>query len=133
MDIFEDIDDILFNIDLEELVEAVYPNREYNVRHRPDHMNMWDDNEFFKRFRLSKQTVAKLLTRNKRTIITRNQPISPLGQLLLTLRFCATGSFYITMGDFGGIHKSTAGRIISRAINAIAELRPQYIYMPRTD
>lgn len=35
------------------------------------------------------------------------------------------------MGDFGGIHKTTTGRIIKRITDAIVVLRPNYIYMPR--
>lgn len=53
-------------------------------------------------------------------------------QLLLTLRFYATGSFYVTLGDFTGIHKSTSGRIISRVTNALVSLRPRYIKFPDT-
>jgi len=32
----------------------------------------------------------------------RNNPITPMQQLLLTLRFFATGSFIISAGDFAG-------------------------------
>lgn len=38
---------------------------------------------------------------------------------------------YIVMGDFAGIHKTTAGRIITRVTNALITLRPNYIYLPR--
>lgn len=53
-------------------------------------------------------------------------------QLLITLRFYATGSFYITVGDFGGIHSSTICRIIKRVTEAIASLRPVFINLPRS-
>ncbi|XP_063394728.1 putative nuclease HARBI1 [Cydia fagiglandana] len=53
-------------------------------------------------------------------------------QLLLTLRFYATGSFYITVGDFGGIHNSTMCKIIKRVTEAIAALRPDFISLPKS-
>ncbi|XP_017468241.1 PREDICTED: putative nuclease HARBI1 isoform X3 [Rhagoletis zephyria] len=51
-------------------------------------------------------------------------------QLLICLRFYATGSFYITIGDFSSLHKSTVCRIITRVTKAIASLRSQFINLP---
>lgn len=59
--------------------------------------------------------------------------MTTLDKLLLTLRFVATGDFYITMGDFTGIHKTTAGRIIKNGITALCNLFPQYIQLPQTE
>ncbi|CAH1383012.1 unnamed protein product [Tenebrio molitor] len=50
-------------------------------------------------------------------------------QLLLTLRFYATGSMLISAGDFVGVSKTSASRIVKRVSSAIASLRPQFIYM----
>jgi hypothetical protein len=50
-------------------------------------------------------------------------------QLLLTLRFYATGSMLISAGDFVGVSKTSACRIVKRVSSAIASLRPQFIYM----
>lgn len=63
----------------------------------------------------------------------RNHVIPPLYQLLIALRFYASGSLYITMGDFGGIHKTTAGKIIKRVTSAIVQLRHIYLRLPRQD
>lgn len=63
----------------------------------------------------------------------RMQDLSPLQQLLVTLRFYATGSFYITMGDFSGIHKTTTGRIIKRTTQALTSLRNRYIQFPNPE
>lgn len=59
--------------------------------------------------------------------------MSPLHQLLLTLRFCATGSFQVVIGDFGDIHKSTMCRITKKVSEVIASLRPQYIHFPNSN
>lgn len=54
-----------------------------------------------------------------------------MNKLLITLRFLATGDFYITIGDFAGIHKTTAGRIIRNCVMAICNL--QSIHLPATE
>lgn len=53
-------------------------------------------------------------------------------QLLLTLRFFATGSFIISAGDFAGVSTTSAHRIIHRVTNVIASLRPHFIKFPTT-
>ncbi|XP_023310355.1 putative nuclease HARBI1 [Anoplophora glabripennis] len=63
----------------------------------------------------------------------RYHEIDAMDQLLLTLRYYATGSFYITVGDFVGVYKTTAGRIIRRVTEALVSLRPNYIKFPRNE
>jgi len=41
-------------------------------------------------------------------------------QLLLTLRFFATGNFLITVGDFNGVSIAAAGQIVKRVSYALA-------------
>lgn len=51
-------------LDLEEIElidEMNIDDVEYNVRERPNHMKIWNDQEFFHRFRLSKETVNMLI------------------------------------------------------------------------
>lgn len=55
-------------------------------------------------------------------ICFRNNAISPMTQLLLTLRFFATGSFLITAGDFGGVSIAAAGQIVKRVSYALASI-----------
>lgn len=56
-----------------------------------------------------------------------------MSQLLLTLRFYATGNMLISAGDFVGVSKASACRIIKRVSTAICSLLPNYIYMPRNN
>lgn len=65
-------------------------------------------------------------------IISRNKALSPMNQLLLTLRFFATGDMYVAIGDFGGVSKSTAGRIIPKVTRALITLKNDHIFLPRT-
>lgn len=63
----------------------------------------------------------------------RNDAVSPLNKLLMTLRFYATGSFFMEVGDFIGPEKSTTMRHIWTTTRAIVGLRQQHIYMPRNN
>ncbi|KAK4887402.1 hypothetical protein RN001_003673 [Aquatica leii] len=135
MDVFEDFDDILDN-DLAEIVDFVNAERHpYTVRPRPNNFERWDEAEFVRWFRISKGSARQMLAEIEENIqhrSERNNVIPPMEQLLLALRFFASGSFYISTADFGGIHKSTSGKIISRVVSAIAERRPHHIKFPAT-
>lgn len=60
---------------------------------------------------------------------SRGGCIPPMQQLLLTLRFYASGSMQLSVADFSGVSRSSACRIIKRVSLAIASLRRQYIKM----
>lgn len=95
-----------------------------------------DDIEFKKRFRLSKNTVeqlANLLDNVFEPVDQRNQPLSKVNQILITLRYFATGSFQINIGDLFNISQPTVSRIVANVTRHIAALRPQFIHMPHTD
>lgn len=61
----------------------------------------------------------------------RNNPISPMLQILITLRFYATGSFQIVEGDLCGVSRSTVCRKIRRVSKQIAQLSIQFIKFPQ--
>lgn len=63
----------------------------------------------------------------------RNNPLPPILQLLIALRFYATGSFQLVVADLAGVHKSTVCRTVHRVSRAIAGLRSQYVKFARTD
>lgn len=54
----EDIEDLGYLIDE---LDEIYPERDYILRSRIDHLTYWNDEEFFQRFRLSKQAVQFVL------------------------------------------------------------------------
>lgn len=60
---FDDSDDEIF----------LYLNnlRPYNVRKKPDNFNKWSDDEFYKRFRLSKVTVERILRNIEHLLVFR--------------------------------------------------------------
>lgn len=63
MDIFEQIDDAAIEEERQAL-NYINPDQRKDrvVKGRPDNFNTWDDREFWKRFRLKKQTVELLLS-----------------------------------------------------------------------
>jgi len=54
-------------------------------------------------------------------------------QLLIALRYYATGCFQIVAADLINVHKATTCRAIHRVSRAIASLRSQYVSFPETD
>lgn len=135
--------------------EVIYIRRPKVYQERKKYFESLDDLEFFERFRLTKQTVVNILQQIDHSIRLptnryvqyyciyvyifyshikhfRGGSISPMHQLLLTLRFYALGDMQIAVADFIGISKTSACRIISKVSRAIASLNNQYIKMPIT-
>lgn len=87
----------------DDLIEIFHQLPTRCLRPRSDMYNTFSDAEFFIRYRFHKSTVQYNLTLivgeiEKTTL--RCIPLSPLDQLLLALRFYATGSFQVIIGDF---------------------------------
>lgn len=53
--------------------------------------------------------------------------------VFLTLRFLATGCFLQVTGDFCGVDKSTASRVVHKVTRAIANLKRNFIKMPSSE
>lgn len=67
---------------------------------------------------------------SKFQIIFRNNSLSPINQLLTVLRFYASAGHLSSIGDFIGMHTSTASRIVAKVSRVIASLAPEYIRNP---
>ncbi|KAF6209472.1 hypothetical protein GE061_015219 [Apolygus lucorum] len=108
--------------DFQQPLEVVVPRRRIE-RERVDHFNIWDDTDFFARFRLTKEGISVILDLIENSLLfrtERNDVTSPALQLLTTMRYYATGSFLATAGDFSGVSKATASRCIWRVTEALA-------------
>lgn len=103
-------------------------------RRIPDRVNIFDehDGEDFRiRYRLSKVTalqISELL--DLEPVTQRNKAIDGITQLLICLRFFATGSFQQVLGDLVNIHKSIVCRIVQKVTRKLADLSSAYIKMP---
>ncbi|XP_063215794.1 putative nuclease HARBI1 [Bacillus rossius redtenbacheri] len=105
------------------------------IRPRTENFEEWDEEAFCMRYRITKETALLLLTEIEEHLeytSDRNSSLNPANQLLLTLRFYATGGMQTTIGDCFGVSKSTTSRIVTKVSGAIASLRPQFVRMPET-
>lgn len=50
--------------------------------------------------------------------------------ILITIRFIASSGMLITVGDFAGIHKTTAGKHMWKVLQAIGELKSKFLTFP---
>ena len=89
-------------------------------------------NKFFILFSLQFNHFTVLVQWNDNETCFRNHAIAPVNQLLCTLRYYDTGSTLLAAGDFSGLSKTTAHRIVHRVSAAIASLRPTHIKFPNT-
>ncbi|XP_047019526.1 putative nuclease HARBI1 [Helicoverpa zea] len=115
--------------------EEVIPRRPRWLKERIDLFEYYDDRDFTIRFRLSKEATLFLLTKIEHKleyISDRNFSISPMNQLLGTLRFYATNSTQMLIGDICGWSTPTANKIIHRVSATIAALHKEYIKFPTT-
>ncbi len=103
------------------------------LRDRLDPFTFYDDDDFVIRYRLGKHAVLTLLNQISHKIEgkqVRTATIPPYMQLLVALRFYATGAFLLADGDLFGIHECSVSIIIKRVSMAIASLKGQYIIFP---
>ncbi|CAI6359398.1 unnamed protein product [Macrosiphum euphorbiae] len=125
-------DDSDEDIILQILINLPRPRR---FRDRSNPLQDYDDLDFKCRFRLSKETFMILLHMIGDSIkhkTNRSSSLSPVLQLLIALRYYATGAFQMVLGDHIQVNKSTVCRVIKTVSTEIARLRPQFIEFPST-
>ncbi|XP_022172347.1 uncharacterized protein LOC111035137 [Myzus persicae] len=121
---YDDFDDIFVN------------RRPRFIKERTNDFENLDELDFVTRYRLSKKSVLHVLEQIEDQLeysSNRNNGVSPINQLLCTLRFYATGCFQGTAGDLCGVSTATVNRIVHKVSRAIASLWRDYILFPETD
>lgn len=116
-------------------INNIHVKRNKTFQDRLD-ISYFDDVEFTKRFRFSKNAVMYLesvLKNDLEPIDFRGYPLSTVQQIMIALRYYATGSFQIVLGDLAGISQSTAGNVVHRVSKAIARKNREFIKMPVGD
>jgi hypothetical protein len=90
------------------------------------------EDEVFRRYRFHPDTIVYILSLLpslcRRT--KRNFPVPPLLQLLVTLRYLATGSMHLLIGDSVGLSRSTVGRIVRQTTRLLCALADSFIKFP---
>ena len=111
---------------------AIIP-RVYRDKSTCNPLETMTDNELFERYRFRRPTIeftangiCHLLTSPTR----RNKPILPIVQILLFLRFVATGSRLALIGDHLGVSESATGRACRKVCRAIWRIFSHVIRFP---
>ena len=94
-------------------------------RDRTNPLEDMEHEEVFERYRFKPETIiflVEILYADLARPTRRNSALPPLIQILVALRFLATGSFYILVGEPLGIAKSTAGRAVRHVCFLLARL-----------
>lgn len=125
--------------DLSSLSDFEEPPRRRRIRFIRDRENPFEilhNQDFKNRYRLDKETVMHLvheIGNAIKPITRRNKSLDAQLQILIALRFYATGAFQQLVGDHIKVGKSTVCRVIKRVTDQIASLSQRHILMPRTD
>ena len=133
------------------LVASAYVRRGVGLRPTPKipaarEKNLWypgynlldglSEPEVKSRYRFSRdsiQYITDTLAPDLERPTERNHALKPQEQVLVALRFFASGSFLELVGDtVGGIPKCTVSRIVSRVSTALARKQNQFIRWPST-
>ncbi|KAL1261912.1 hypothetical protein QQF64_025358 [Cirrhinus molitorella] len=91
--------------------------RERVMRDRTNPLDIYGDRELIERFRFSRVELLELindLSPQLQHATDRNGALSPTLQVLISLRFYASGSFQNTFADMVNVSRSTACRAIRR-------------------
>ena len=108
------------------------PERRMVDRQNP--LEMLTAGEVFVRYRFLPQTIVFLCNRLANYLEfgnERNSPLPVLLQVLVTLRFFATGSFQLVIGDLIGISQPTVSRTCRRVGDALTRTAREFINFPR--
>ena len=93
------------------------------------------EEELRSRFRFGRESIeflVKVLRDDLERQTSRNHALSPTVQVLVALRFFASGSFLQVIGDTVGLPKSTVCRIIRDVSAALIQKRNEFIRWPTT-
>lgn len=125
--------DIINNVEIADLANFV-DNRNGNIQvfdrrqYEDDCFNITDE-LFFQRYRFQKESIVQLheIIHPFLNDPSKKWGVPTMVQLLVTLRFYATGSYHRVTGDMLSMSDSTVCRIIFKVTEAICRLRERYI------
>lgn len=110
--------------------------RERNYRRNVDPLTEYTESELRCRYRFGRagiQFIVDLLQDEITPHTRRSRPLSPLLQVLVTLRFLASGSFLQIIGDtFFSFDKATVSRVVRRVTLALAGKLNDFVKFPVT-
>lgn len=101
-------------------------------RDRSNPLENYTADEVFERYRFRPETIIYIvgILPNLQKPTGRNNPLPPLLQLLVSLRYFATGAIHLLVGDSLNISRSTAGRCIRDVAEKLFRLSSTFIKFP---
>ncbi|GFT42081.1 putative nuclease HARBI1 [Trichonephila clavipes] len=119
-----------------ETLESIERRSVFIPEHRNNDLDELDEDDFRRRYRFYKgtiETLVKLLRTKLDPAAGRNHALTAAEKVLAAVRFFAFGNRQINVGDLHSISQPSTSRAITGVARALAELRPQYIYLPQTE
>ena len=110
-----------------------YGPRERRYRHNNVNINGLSDTELRARYRFGRQSINFITNLVREDLIRstmRNHSLAPEIQILIALRFFASGSFLQVIGDTFGVDKSTVSRVVRDVCLSITNKQEQFIRWP---
>lgn len=107
--------------------------RERIVRDRRNPLDIFTDTELLERFRFDRASIfeiADVLAPQLQHATNHNDALSPTQQVLIALRFFASGAFQNSLGDMIQVHRTTACRAIRRVSVALQRIMGRYVHLP---
>ena len=105
-------------------------NRIFRDRSHP--FEAFNDEKLFRKFRFRRQDIIAITDDIERdiNIASRSGSLSPLLQVLVTLRYYASGSFLDVCGELIGIDQSTVSRTVIQITEAFLRQVPNHVRLP---
>ncbi|KAG0416981.1 hypothetical protein HPB47_005986 [Ixodes persulcatus] len=97
-----------------------------SIRDRENPMERYNHGQFLARYRFTKGTVRELLGMLPLQTSTdcRGLPLTPMLQLLVTLRFYGAGTFQVVTGDLVNVSQPT----VCRAVGVVTQLIARHLF-----
>ena len=112
------------------------PRRERRYRPRGLNFDGLYDSELRARYRFGRNSINYIINLLREDLVRdtdRGHALEPEQQVLMALRFFATGSFLQVIGDTFGVDKSTVSRVVRDVSLALNRRRHQFIKGPSND
>lgn len=107
--------------------------RQRILRDRTNPFDVYGDVELFARFRFRREdviTLVDLFGDELEHPLPRGGSLPPLMQVLVALRFFATGGFQRTIGDLFKIDRRTVARVIDRFSSVLSRRLGEFVRLP---
>lgn len=111
-------------------IKFVYPEVKI-MKDNNNPMESMDEDEFLQKYKFTKEVtneILQMILYGLRKYTNRGHPVPPIIELLITLRFLATGDFQSNTGD--KVSQPTVSRIIKKITTLLTELKLRFIKFP---